>query len=64
MNQKDAKSKVDVITLSDTKKPNIVDASSYIIFKNNKLQKTNTLVASTKPIYTGLSYVSCDDEEN
>ncbi|WP_456441992.1 hypothetical protein [Psychroserpens sp.] len=66
MNQKDAKSKIDVITLNTAKKSRIVDTASYIVFKNNKLQKTSTLVASTntKPIYTGLSYVVCDKEEN
>jgi len=65
INQKDAKSKVDIIALNNTKKSNTVDATSYIVFKNNKLQKTNTLVASTntKPIYA-VSYMSCVDEEN
>ena len=66
MNQKDAKSIVDVITLSSIQKSRIDDTASYIVFKNNKLQKTNTLVANTvtKPIYTGLSYVLCNEEEN
>lgn len=61
MNQKDTKTNSDVITLSDS-----VDNTSYIVFKNNELQKTNTLVADTssKPIYTGLSYVFCSEENN
>lgn len=65
MNQKNSESKVDVIALSDTKKRTTVNGTSYLIFKNNKFQKTNSLVASinNKPIYTGLSYVSCDDED-
>ncbi|WP_323787510.1 hypothetical protein [Psychroserpens sp.] len=66
MNQKDPKSTVDVIALSDTKKRNSVGDTSYIVFKNNKFQQTNSLVArtDTKPIYTGLSYVFCNDEDN
>ena len=66
LNQKDAKSEVDVITLSGTQKTLAADSASYIVFKNNKLQKTNTLMASvsTKPTFTGLSYVFCNDEEN
>jgi len=63
MNQKDDTSKIDVIALSDTKKRNTIDGTSYIIFKNNKFKKTNTLVASTniKPVQTDLSYVFCND---
>jgi hypothetical protein len=66
MNQKDDKSKVDVITLSGANKMKASDTSLYIVFKNNKLKKTNTLVASTntKPIDTNLSYVVCSDEDN
>ncbi|MFK7781536.1 hypothetical protein [Psychroserpens sp.] len=61
MNQKESKFNRDVITLGDA-----IDNSSYIVFKNNELQKTNTLVADTssKPIYSGLSYVLCNEEDN
>ena len=64
LNQKD--SKVDVIRLSNSKKTSVSQSASYIVFKNNTLQKTNTFMASNnvKPIYTGLSYVVCLDEEN
>lgn len=66
LNQKGVNPNVDVIALSDAKKTKSVDVSSYIIFKKNKLQKTNNLVANAnpKPVYTGLSYVSCEGEEN
>lgn len=59
VNQKEAKLNGDVIALDDR-----VDNASYIVFKDNKLKKTNTLIAKTdtKPIYTGLSYVLCEDE--
>ncbi|WP_425076351.1 hypothetical protein [Psychroserpens sp. S379A] len=59
VNQKEAKLNGDVIALDDR-----VDNASYIVFKDNKLKKTNTLIAktNTKPIYTGLSYVLCEDE--
>lgn len=66
MIQKGTNKNVDVIALSDTNKTNIINPASYIIFKNNKLKKTNDLVAitDTKSIYTGLSYVVCEGEEN
>jgi hypothetical protein len=66
LNQKETNSNIDVIALSDTKTSPSVDTKSYIVFKNNKLQKTNTLAnhTDTKPIYTGLSYVSCEGEDN
>jgi len=61
LNQKDTKLSGDVIALGKA-----VDTNSYIVFKDNKLQKTNTLVATTssKPIYSGLSYVLCTEEDN
>lgn len=66
MNEKEVNSNADVIAISDTKSSTSVETKSYIIFKNNKLQKTNTLaeVTKAKPIYSGLSYVSCEGEEN
>jgi hypothetical protein len=66
MNQKDDKSKVDVIALSGDNKTKASDTASYIVFQNNKLIQTNTVVTSTntKPIDTNLSYVVCSDEDN
>ncbi|WP_431132966.1 hypothetical protein [Psychroserpens mesophilus] len=64
MNRKDTN--MDVIALNDIKKNDSINTASYIVFKNNKLQKTNSLVASTntKPIFTELSYISCDEQDN
>lgn len=66
MNPKETSPQVDVIALSDSKTSTSTNTTTYIVFKNNKLQKTNTLLASqnSTPIYTGLSYVFCDEEEN
>lgn len=61
MNQNNSELNNDVITLIDNE-----DNSSYIVFKDNKLKKTNTLIANVgaKPIYTGLSYVLCTEDDN
>lgn len=66
MDQNAATSNADVIALNISKTKPAADVVSYIIFKNNKLEKTNTLAENinTKPIYSGLSYVSCEGEDN
>lgn len=60
ISQKEAQLNNDVIALNSS-----IDNSFYIVFKNNKLKKTNTLVATNtqKPVYTGLSYVLCTEDD-
>ena len=66
LNHKETQSNSDVIALNDAEKSASAETKSYIVFKNNKFQKTNTLaeISNTKPLYTGLSYVSCEGEDN
>ncbi|MBR9844660.1 MAG: SH3 domain-containing protein [Algicola sp.] len=66
LNEKETKSSTDIIALNDAEKSPSAETKSYIVFKNNKLQKTNALAetSNTKPLYTGLSYVSCEGEDN
>ncbi|WP_040252749.1 SH3 domain-containing protein [Psychroserpens mesophilus] len=64
MSEKETNSNVDVIALGHVETNSSMETNTYIIFKSNKFQKTDTLaeLANTKPIYTGLSYVSCEGE--
>lgn len=64
MSEKETNSNVDVIALGHVETNSSMETNTYIIFKSNKFQKTDTLaeLVNTKPIYTGLSYVSCEGE--
>lgn len=61
MQSKALQSNGDIIRLD-----NLSTNGSYVVFKNNKLKKTTTLVAKqeSKPIHTGYSYVLCSEDEN